>query len=1064
MWKYWWSVMQLNAVLLFSVAGVAVAEGTAPHGRVSYDAGGTMLAAPGNSEWAFAPMNTLVFSGDQIWADKGSASEIEFQGGKYLRLADQSRAEIERLNQDGVQVRAIIGSFYVHRLQGSTGSFVLETPASKIEFSSDCLVRVDVEASGSTVVTVQWGEASVYGNAREETVAGRGTRVWIDPGLLPSEPRPIETDVSDAFDKWNRERVEYLNRGLQTLPSSINVKVSSLGVADLSHYGEWVTVQDRVVWRPTVVVDYVPYRYGYWSYAPTIGYVWVDDFPFAYVTCHYGRWLYYDTYGWVWAYDPVWAPAWVATVRCGDYLVWAPLDFYDRPVFVQSSAYFSIGGVRFCIAATSYVPCTYVTYGPYYIRPCEPYFVDYVRTVPVTQVNIWNIYVNSPRYEGRYRVPFDSSVTRVWDYRPTRAIRGLERWEGRSYSATDRARALEASLSSQVSQVTRSVRASAGERTVISSDRLTTFRRTELTNTDAPVLRAIREAGRVRADEVSPSRRLAGSVESTSKVPSVSSRFVRETPAATRRSEGQAAPQDLPSETLRGTRSSRTQGMIPSRRNRGATLEESSTPARSEGTERGPLGEGGSILPERTSPRSTLPQRSSGPRQDIRGRTLRTEPPGVGLDAPRSDRNGGEQDASFPGMLREGRTTSETRPTLPSARTPEIPSRAPTPSRSSRMESAPGARSAVPEAGRGTIVTPAPRTADSIERAPTLRESGTSVLPSSPRSPRPLQNRGIPSSEPSSPSRPNIPSISADTLRVPARPSETSPQNVPGRLGPPVRAMPEPGVRGSLRHRSENTSAPVGIITAQSRQVSSWRDGGFVIAQADLYDTLPTQQRTQPRGGFPSYTPPEAGPWYGGGYRRQPPKVESPSQTVPPPSRSSSGDERRYSLPDLPQPDVQTSPSRPSPPPSEQEGRRFSLPSVPREYTQPRDEQRYQPLPSPPGRFNSPGSGRVFGDPYREDGGIRVSPTPRSSPLLPLPPTRPDRRGTSDSPRMRGVLPPLPSPEYRPESPTPPSGPKFDIRPRRQYREIRDIPSLPRWTPSQQSSTLVNFAQYQTHG
>ena len=84
----------------------------------------------------------------------------------------------------------------------------------------------------------------------------------------------FDKDMLDDFDVWNINRARLLTEGSSSLPSSVSPSANVVGVSDLARYGEWVYVDNRPYWRPTVVVNYVPYRSGHWSYVANCGYVW----------------------------------------------------------------------------------------------------------------------------------------------------------------------------------------------------------------------------------------------------------------------------------------------------------------------------------------------------------------------------------------------------------------------------------------------------------------------------------------------------------------------------------------------------------------------------------------------------------------------------------------------------------------------------------------------------------------------------------------------------------------------------------------------------------------------
>ena len=96
------------------------------HGRVSYDAGGTLVKGVSEVEWSHATVNTLIMPGDILWTDKESTTEVEFAGGVYLRMADGSKAEVVSLSPE-VMLRGWHGSFYIQRLKRSPGKVFFST-------------------------------------------------------------------------------------------------------------------------------------------------------------------------------------------------------------------------------------------------------------------------------------------------------------------------------------------------------------------------------------------------------------------------------------------------------------------------------------------------------------------------------------------------------------------------------------------------------------------------------------------------------------------------------------------------------------------------------------------------------------------------------------------------------------------------------------------------------------------------------------------------------------------------------------------------------------------------
>ncbi|MCC6490347.1 MAG: FecR domain-containing protein [Candidatus Hydrogenedentes bacterium] len=429
-----WKCVRVLSIVAAMLASAAWAEDLM-HARISHDSGGALVKGTGDQEWSYATVNTLILPGDTLWVNQEGILEVEMSGGSFLRLADASKAEVDQL-PPSANVLAWTGSFYVQRVNRSTGNFAFRTPAARIQVEKDTQVRVDVVGDGATTVSVRWGRVIVDTDGSVPVAVGAGYRVYIDPGLLPSEPMPFDRSAEDSFDAWNRERAKTLALGDRGVPAPIQ-NTQPIGYSDLSNYGEWVYVDNRSYWRPTVVVDYVPYRSGYWSYVPSYGYTWVGSYPFCYTTSHYGRWTYNSGYGWLWCYDSVWSPAWAYTVRSGDYFAWAPLDLYDQPCY-YGGATFTVGDVRISIGASSYCHASDLLY----YGPCGTYpaYTNMFTSVNADDIYIWNIYLGD-RY--RDRNPFAGSTALVRDYAPQRSIRGLGFGTSTRIAANDLATQLE---------------------------------------------------------------------------------------------------------------------------------------------------------------------------------------------------------------------------------------------------------------------------------------------------------------------------------------------------------------------------------------------------------------------------------------------------------------------------------------------------------------------------------------------------------------------------------------------------------------------------------------------
>lgn len=436
------SLMLLTALgaVLFGVSALA---DTVMQGRVSFADQSGLVKGKDDSDWSYASLNSLVMPGDTVWADDKSALEIEFSGGVFLRLADGSRLDVMEVPPSAL-FRGTTGSFYVQRVRRSNGDVSFDTPVGAVAVSPDSQIRVDILEEGATTVTVRWGSATIHAEGGEPVTLHAGERSFIDPGYLPSAPVVFDRSQEDAFDTWNRSRARDLAEGSVPTPiqSSYAGGEAPIGVSDLKGRGEWVSIDNAPYWHPTAV-GYVPYQYGYWSYVPVQGYVWVDNYPWAYVTTHYGHWRYDAGYGWCWGYYGAYRPAYAYTVHYGNSFIWAPLSVYGYPVCYDTYASFSIGDVRFSYGFSSYA-YDYAVFGGYH----SVFIVDYHHIYDdhhhhhFNDCDYWRIDADASPYKNAGRPHWPSD--RVRTFAPDRVYRGATVASDGSTRAVDRATALQA--------------------------------------------------------------------------------------------------------------------------------------------------------------------------------------------------------------------------------------------------------------------------------------------------------------------------------------------------------------------------------------------------------------------------------------------------------------------------------------------------------------------------------------------------------------------------------------------------------------------------------------------
>lgn len=299
-------------------------------GRVSSVAGTVGLQSGGAPDWALAPLNYTVTSGDRLLTHQRSRAEIEV-GPFDVRLSDSTDVSIVNLTDDFAQLGLTRGTLRVtvYRL-ASRDSMEVDTPNGAMIIRSAGKYRVDVLEGVSTIVSVEDGVVELSGPSLDYTVKrGQSIELTGTNAINASMvPHPRNTD----FDQWSADRDQRQASSTYSTYMSRDIP----GGADLDRNGRWDYVATYgYVWRPTIIqVGWVPYRYGRWVWTGPWGWTWVEDAPWGYAPFHYGRWVVIGN-SWAWAPGPIirrpcYAPALVVFVGGPRYhQAWFPLGWHE---------------------------------------------------------------------------------------------------------------------------------------------------------------------------------------------------------------------------------------------------------------------------------------------------------------------------------------------------------------------------------------------------------------------------------------------------------------------------------------------------------------------------------------------------------------------------------------------------------------------------------------------------------------------------------------------------------------------------------------------------------------
>jgi FecR protein len=319
-------------------------------GQVSIQPGGV-------DDWVDAAVNRPLTTGDKVWTDKASRTELNL-GSSALRLSSETSLTLTDVTDQDVQVELDQGTLNLSVRQIYDGEiYEVDTPNMAFTLSRAGNYRFDVDPDGdTTLVTVRNGAGDASGDGPSVSIRS-GQQVSFSGGQsmqsqMNGAPPP------DGFDDWCRIRDD---REMHS-ESAQYVSPDVVGAEDLDENGTWSNVPNYgPVWRPSRVdVDWAPYHDGHWLWVEPWGWTWVDAAPWGFAPSHYGRWVYTGGY-WGWTpgprvvnVRPVYAPALVAFVGGSNWGVgvsfgggagvgWFPLGFNEPyiPPYHTSRNYFT---------------------------------------------------------------------------------------------------------------------------------------------------------------------------------------------------------------------------------------------------------------------------------------------------------------------------------------------------------------------------------------------------------------------------------------------------------------------------------------------------------------------------------------------------------------------------------------------------------------------------------------------------------------------------------------------------------------------------------------------------
>jgi hypothetical protein len=343
--------MRFIALLLLALASFGAVAQDIPGrvGRVSFTEGSVAIYQDPDIGWETAYVNSPVTSENSLWTEPGARAEVRVSA-VALRLDEATQLDVSRLDDDEMIASIVRGSIQLrirHNDYDSRISF--DTPEARFTITRVGTYRIDVDPDEQeTRLAVFTGEATIE-TAQGARAIPAGRMVRISNGDFR-----FERASTNAFDRWAQTR----DRDWVESKAPQYVSTFMTGYEELDPYGQWIQEPEYgALWMPThVSADWVPYRYGHWSYVRPWGWTWIDDQRWGYAPFHYGRWVHVRN-RWCWypgerIARPAWAPAlvawvggsgWNVNVSSGPVLGWYPLAPHEayRPWYRANDRYLS---------------------------------------------------------------------------------------------------------------------------------------------------------------------------------------------------------------------------------------------------------------------------------------------------------------------------------------------------------------------------------------------------------------------------------------------------------------------------------------------------------------------------------------------------------------------------------------------------------------------------------------------------------------------------------------------------------------------------------------------------
>ena len=246
-------VLTVAAVLCFCAAlNVAAGQERERHmisaraGGVNSVVGSVTWQRQGETAWQALTTEHNLRSGDRVRTGVGGRVEILLNPGSYLRLSENSEAELSNTSLDQLRVRLLAGSAIIEAANAPGGNEALlevVTPHTTVAIVRNGLYRINILAGvNASEVLVYNGRALVGAGIPVRVESSR--RVIVGAGQMGGlQVVRFDRNIRDTFDEWSRERGRILLAANRSLSQRyVSTALSTYDAFDASYgqsHGLW---------------------------------------------------------------------------------------------------------------------------------------------------------------------------------------------------------------------------------------------------------------------------------------------------------------------------------------------------------------------------------------------------------------------------------------------------------------------------------------------------------------------------------------------------------------------------------------------------------------------------------------------------------------------------------------------------------------------------------------------------------------------------------------------------------------------------------------------------------